>query len=512
MSAPQLSHNVKDLLIAALGGVAWGLCFEQEASLWLGWVALIPLCFVAVSDRAPRRVAWLGLVHGWFAWMVQMPWIPTTIITFGNIPTALAWVLMGLLAVYLGLYHVAFAWLVRVAPRRWALVAAPAFWVVLEWLRGHAVGSFNFPWNLAAYAWVDVVGVLPLSAWIGPYGLSVLVVGINAYFALCLRQGDRREGILRAGFAFCLVLTLLISAARFSQPEDPLPLATDHRVRLVQPNQQLAPDDPNDIARNYQSMMLTAESECRGVPTLLVLPESAAWPQTWENSFRLRRDMTRLAERGCDTIFNSPMTRPDAGENFYTNSAVLITPDGVLERYDKRYLVPFGEHVPLGNVLPFVRKIARHAGSFAAGQDAGLMAWQGEEIGLLICYEVVFPDAVTVAVRDGASFLVNISNDAWYGDSSAPYQLFRAARFRAAESRRTLLRSALTGISGVIGPRGEVLAQLGLGERDVIRTQVTGRQELTPYLKAPWLVPVACSIIALFAIFLAWNERRKKGS
>ncbi len=270
------------------------------------------------------------------------------------------------------------------------------------------------------------------------------------------------------------------------------------------------------IRRQYERIVLQSRSACRaGEPTLLVWPESAAWPFTWAGSPELRRDLGELAARGCSVIFNTPTvdaSRPGS----YFNSALLVTatsPEGAAAAgsYHKRYLVPFGETVPLGEVLPFVGKLARLAGDFSRGTEPGLLDWDGERLGLAICYEVVFPGAMVEQVREGATLLANVSNDAWYGDTSAPRQLLRAARFRAAENRRTLLRAALTGISAVIGPRGEVSARLELGERGVLRRRVEGRGgSLTPYARAPWLVPLISAILTVLGIFLSKSPKTSR--
>jgi apolipoprotein N-acyltransferase len=125
---------------------------------------------------------------------------------------------------------------------------------------------------------------------------------------------------------------------------------------------------------------------------------------------------------------------------------------------------------------------------------------------MAICYEVVFPGPVAEQTRAGATVLATVTNDAWYGDSSAPWQHFRAARFRAAENRRPLVRAALTGVSGVIGPLGEVRSRLGVGERGVLRARIAPRGELSPFARAPWAVPLASLLAAAFVIVRRWRN------
>ncbi len=495
-----------ELAVAVLGGAAWGLCFGREPRPWLGWVALVPLFYLLGDERrSGRRIAVLGLVHGFMSWIVSIPWIAPTLITFGHLAPALAWVLFVLLAVYLGLFQAAFAVLARSAASRgasWAFAVPPAVWVAVEWFRGNALSSFNFPWNLAAYAWVDVPGALPLAAWIGPYGISYLVLLTNAALGWSVRRRSAVPALLVAGS----VAVLLAVGARFSHPTEDAEPRLRRPVRIVQPNQEILSTAGAEIEAGYRRLVDRSEAECRGAETLLVWPESAAWPHSWEGSAVLRRDLHRLASRGCDTILNTPRFK---SREVYYNSALLVSRSAPVAAYDKRNLVPFGEHVPLAKLFPFIRHLARMAGTYTAGEEEALLPWGEERLGMAICYEVIFPEALAEKVRSGASLLVNISNDAWYGDSSAPRQLFRAARFRAAETRRVMLRAALTGISGVIGRRGEVLAHIELGRRGVIAERVAGAGELTPYVRFPWLVPLGSALVAFSAIFRAWTRDRR---
>ncbi|MGH9465258.1 MAG: apolipoprotein N-acyltransferase, partial [Thermoanaerobaculia bacterium] len=216
-----------------------------------------------------------------------------------------------------------------------------------------------------------------------------------------------------------------------------------------------------------------------------------AWPYLWQREARLRSDVQALAARGCPVLLNTPWS---AGES-YSNAAILVAEQGVVGRYDKRHLVPFGEYVPAW--LPVPGAVARLVGSFVAGSEARAIPWNGESLGMAICYEIVFPGEVASLVRGGATVLVTITNDAWYGDTAAPWQHLRAARFRAAENRRPVLRAAITGVSAAIGPDGAVEGQLGVGEEGVIATSVRGRSDRTLYSRAPWASPAVCLLAAL---------------
>ena len=504
--------------LAIGGGVAWSLCFGRETSLWLPWLALVPLVLLVDRGAAgPWRAALWGWLHGTVVWLGSAYWIAATIETYGGLPGPLSVALLVLMALYLGLDHGIFVFFgCRIWRRGGAAVlwALPALWVALEWWRGFFFG--RFPWNLAAYAWTDLPGALPLAASVGAFGVSGLLVFANVALARAfagtpaLRTADRGRPWELAILAVLLPFLVLATAGRFSPEVAPGPT---REVRIVQPDAPIV-TSAEAAQESYRRLMKLSQAECRGprsgVPAargggdaLLVWPESAAWPWSYERSPQLRRDVARLDAAGCQVFLGSDTTE---GQRHF-NSALLVADGATAGVYRKRRLVPWGEYVPLGDVFPFIGHLARQAGSFSPGDSVALLPWGEERIGAAICYEILFGGAVAEQVRAGATVLVTITNDAWYGDTSAPWQHFRAARFRAAENRRPVLRAALTGVSGLIDAGGRVVARLGVGERGVLRGRVAGNRELTVYSRAPWLVPVLAALLAAFAIVRTWRER-----
>ena len=448
-----------------------------------------------LSWPRPGRLGW---VHGFAFWMVSLYWIVPTLQTYGGTtPVPLAVVLTSLLAAYLALFHAMFGWLGSKIWQRWPigrLLVLPALWVALEWVRTYLGGGF--PWNLAGYAWVDVAGALPLSAWIGIYGVSFLVLFTSTVVAASIDplRGSKRWEVAAAGLL--LPLLLLPLAGRWSLRRTAADVheagGFGRPVRLLQPNiANLVEFDAAAVARNYRKVIDLSLDSCQP-GSLVIWPESAAWPFLYGRDPQLNQDLADLVDRGCTVLFNS--SHP-VGESFY-NSAFLLSAGQTVARYDKRHLVPFGEYVPFAGVFGWMDKLARNAGSFRPADDMTLLPWGGDKIGMAICYEVVFPSEVAELVRDGATMLVTITNDAWYGDTSAPWQHFRMARFRAAENRRPLLRAAITGVSAYVAPDGSVRAQIDVFREGVIKARVLGERDLTPYARLPWLVPALCSLIA----------------
>jgi apolipoprotein N-acyltransferase len=504
------------LLLAAGGGVLWGLSFFR-VPLGLGaWLTLAPLPLLL----GHRRAGSLAFLHGLACWETGLYWIVPTLREFGGISLPLAVLLTSVLAAYLALFHAVFGWLGGPLWRRLsagdryglALFALPALWVALEWLRTWFLGGF--PWNLAAYAWIAVPGALPLSALLGAYGISYLVMLVAvAVAAAAVRLAGRRPRPWRplaAGLVVPLLLLLLAGrwSLRRAAAENERLAAAGLPFALLQPNvADQAGWDPRRALRDYRKVADMSYAACR--PGVLVIwPESAGWPLEYRRDELLDRDLEAMVDRGCGVLFNSDT--PAAGGEHAYNSAWLLAPGSAPARYDKRHLVPFGEYVPFAPVLPFAKTVARNVGQFLAAERLALLPWRGELLGPAICYEVVFPEETAALTRAGATILVSVTNDGWYGDTAAPWQHLRAARFRAAENRRPLLRAAITGVSAVIAPDGSVRGELGVGAEGVMRALVAGEHEITPYARRPWLTPLAATVAALAAIAALYFRRKEQ--
>lgn len=448
-----------------------------------------------------RRAFLTGFAFGFGFWVVAISWIPATVATFGSLPGWLSVVALGLLAAYLALFPALFAgfgayWM---GAGRGAVVVLPALWVISEIARGFVFTGF--PWNLAAYSAVGVPGVLQTSAWVGAYGISALIVAVNVAVAgAALGRGWRP--------AVWLTLTaasLFAVGARAGL--ESVETERGHPVAVLQPNiDNLVSWDAAKVEDNYRKV-LTQSAEVCEPGTLLVWPESAAWPFTFERHPRFRRDVEALAERGCSVLLNSPFKVPaqsESDEAKYFNAALLIESGGdhrSVERYDKQHLVPFGEYVPLGRWLPFLKRLARAAGDFSPGETDRNLTWLDESLGVSICFEVTFPGSVAGKVGRGATVLATVTNDAWYGDTWAPWQHLRAAQFRAAENHRPLVRAAITGISAIVEPNGSIRTMLGVGEEGTIEATIVGSTARTLYSRAPWFVPTFSFAVLAFAIF-----------
>jgi apolipoprotein N-acyltransferase len=499
------------LLLAVGGGVVWAFAFGRQGMLVAPWLALAPLPLLL----GRRRPTLLALLWGVTYWLTAIPWIAYVLRRYGELPWALAVFCLLLLAGYLALFPALFAGLGarlwRISPARRGgtfvasllvpLFALPALWVALEWLRAHLFSGF--PWNLAGYAWVEVPGALPLSAWVGVYGISYLVLFANTGVALAV---DRRRWE-PAALGVLLPLILLAAGGRWGAGQPLWTGPEPEPVRIVQPNieNELRPQAAT-VTANYRKVLRLLDDSCEP-GALVVLPESSFWPFVYARDAQLKWDLRRRLEaERCSLLFNSvePVGERGAGASGgYYNSVYLLDPSGLRGRYDKRHLVPFGEYVPLSGVFSFLDAVARNAGGFVPGDAVTLLPWGRERLGVAVCFEITFPADVAELVRAGATLLVTVTNDAWYGDTWAPWQHLRAARFRAAESRRPVLRAAITGVSALIRADGSLLASVDLYRESVIRGRVQGRLDLSPVSRRPWAVPLLCSVVAALALGFA---------
>ena len=484
----------------------WGLCFSVRPWLPICLVGLVPLFLLLGQPRA-----WLlGWLHGFATWSVALFWLVDTLTTYGQIEGWLAGLLLLGLGAVLGLYHLIFA---AIASRLWRrgggvrLAALPALWVLLEVLRGFLITGF--PWNLAAYAWTPIPGALPLAAWIGAWGVSFVVVAVSAGIA----RGVATRRWEPLAFVVLLAAVLLPVAGRWASggrerggpggPSGPMRSAV-----LVQPN------TPNQVGfdaalfeSDYARLLALTHEACRP-GTLVLWPESAAWPLLYGRDPRLESDLASFAARGCSVLLNSVSEAPGEADERYFNSALLISPGRQPARYDKRHLVPFGEYVPLE---PWLRGMIAFfdlpmSNFNRAPEDQPPITLGALRIAAAICYEIVYPNLVATSARD-ANLLVTVSNDTWFGASIGPHQHLQMARLRAIETGKPVLRATNDGITAAVDSRGRVTASLPQFAPGILRTSVLPRTGSTPF-STHGSTPVVLFCLVLLAGALAPWQRR----
>jgi len=448
------------LLLAVASGLLLGLSFPSFDFEPLAWIGLVPLLLAGAGLR-PRRAFGIGWLGGFVFYLVTLYWVAYTITRYTAVPFPVAVGILVLLAAVLALYHGAF-----IAGVRWledrglpALWLAPPLWVMLEWLRSWFF--IGFPWaalGYSQYRYHDLVQIVEVT---GVYGVSALLVLFNVVIAALLREP---AGGVRRFVTPLVVLTLLVTCLPLWgrwRAESILARAPagSARVAIVQGN--VEQDHKWDPAYQGETMTryldLTREAAAEH-PELVVWPETAT-PFFFQEPGPLRDLVLGVAaETGVSLIFGSPAFRRDSdGTVEELNRVYLVSSRGwEVGSYDKIVLVPFGEYVPYARVLFFVSRIVDAIGTVVPGLTPTVFQLPDAHFGTLICYEDVFPALTRRFVAGGANFLVNVTNDAWYGPTSAPHQHLAQATLRAIENRVPLVRAANTGISAIVEPDGRV--------------------------------------------------------
>ncbi|HEY8369860.1 MAG TPA: apolipoprotein N-acyltransferase [Thermodesulfobacteriota bacterium] len=515
------------------GAVASGLLLTAalpDWNLWpLAFVALVPL-LTALEGRGPAEAARVGLVAGLVHAATTVYWVTYTLRVYGDLPWVVAAAVMLLLASYLAAYPAVWAAGLAYAGRGKAplpvaaLALAVPLWVGLEWLRSWLLTGF--PWMLLGYSQYRQLALIQVADLGGVYVVSALLVAANvALYGLARARAQgawRRPAALAAGAALALGASLAYGAARLAALESAGPQAARTvEVGIVQGNvpqdRKWDPAFQAETVETYRS--LTVDVAGRGA-RLVVWPETAV-PAFFQRDPRIRPAVLDTARRaGVDLVFGAPSAemrppRTPEGEPRVVlfNSAYVVGAEGrVKGRYDKQHLVPFGEYVPLSGLLFFVNKLAQGIGDFEAGRGMPPIEAAGARLGILICYEAIFPDLARRMVADGAQVLVNITNDAWFGRTAAPEQHLAQAVFRAVELKRPLVRAANTGISAIVAPSGRIDAVLGLFTRGALTGSIAVPQPdagaSTLYTRTGDRFAQLCTLAAGVALFLTARRRR----
>ena len=476
-------------MVAALAGFALHLAFPRPGWDLLGWVALAPVLALAATAWTPRQALLEGWVAGFAFFVPLMRWLTHTMTTFSSLTPLLAVLVLVLMAAYLALFWGGVAWALGwLRPRLGArtLWLAPPFWVAGELGRTYLLSGF--PWGLLGYVPSRRLVLIQVAAWTGVYGVSALLVLVNT--ALAYAAVERRwRTMATAGVVVAAAVggAALVGRAALTPVDGPT-----QPVSIVQGNiPQAVKWDAAfrvEIFEIYGQLTRAAAPGSR----LIVWPEAAVpvYLRFEPGAMRWLTDVAATVR--VPLLVGAPDAEREGRRTRYLNSAFLVDATGLRARYDKMHLVPFGEYVPLKRLLFFVEAIAAEIGDFTPGREATLFQLEGMPFGTVICYEVIFPDLFRRSVAGGASFMANITNDAWFGDSGGPLQHLQMVPLRAVENRVAIVRAANTGVSALVLPSGAIQSTLPLGTRGTLRVAVPLRPGGTFYTRFGDLFAYAC--------------------
>jgi len=511
-----------DLRVPALA--AWGAFVGAAAFAPVGWwplamIALVPLWTIAMTE-GPRRCALFGFSFGVGFFCASLYFLIETLRVHGYMALPLALSTYLLLVFYLSLYPMLstalIGYVAKVSPAI-ALVVAPFAWTGFEWLRGEVI--IGFPWGDLPMALWRLRTALDLAPILGVGGVRLLMASISVAGVFILLPKKTRQG---ARYALILPLAaLVLSLALPKAVEIKSEVLGKGDIAIIQGNipqsEKWLPGMRQETLNRYRRLTLDAVA---GTPPDFILWPETAMPSRVPVGSSGRRFVEKLARSAKSSIiFGAPSNvYKDGGVKESRNSVYGVTQNGNFTgRYDKVKLVPFGEYVPFERYLPFVKKISSAAGNFRPGEGflslpLGITE-DARRVGSLICFESLFPAFATAQARGGANILAVVTNDSWFGDSSAPSRHLAYSAWRAAENGLWLIRAANTGISAIFDERGELIKSTSLDETTFLRGEVEYRasEGLLQGALRPW-VELTSLLLAIIALFGILRLRRAESS
>lgn len=516
MTACLLSERLSALfdragLLAMASGALIALSFPNSGLSFLAWGALIPL-LIALEGTTPRMAFRLGFTCGLCAYAGILYWINIVITDYGHLPWAASIPLYLTLVAWLALFY-GFTTLVARAGELVGIKTAfslPVTWVAADLLR--SILMTGSPWAMLGHSQYRTLPLIQVADIGGVFGVTLLIVLANVVLYRAIRAvsgAGVSYPVKSALILLCLfIATLFYGFSRLNGGT--LTTTRPLRVAVIQGNipqdVKWSPEFQDKTIGIYER--LTREAAKNGVD-LVVWPESAVPFFFQDEAQQAARIQTLAREFSTSMIIGSPGHELRNGKRVFLNSAFMISPAGdTIGRSDKIHLVPFGEYVPLGRFFPFISKLVVGIGDFSPGERAVPLTAGQTQIGTLICAEAVFPELGRAYVNNGARILANITNDAWFGRSSAPYQHLSIAAFRAVETRTPMVRAANTGVSAIIDQNGHISTMTGLFTEGFRVGEVRPGSGDSIYLTigdaGAWL----CVALTAGIAALAWKRRR----
>jgi apolipoprotein N-acyltransferase len=511
--------------LSAGSGVLLALAFPKSEFAGVAWVALVPLLF-AIEGVPLSRVFRYSWLEGFVFFFAVLYAIPVALVTFGHASLLAALAKLLLLAALEALSVGAAFTVGEFISRRLGappVITLPTAWVSFELFRTYL--PIGFPWALLGYAAYRDVELIQFAEFTGIYGVSALIVLVNVTaYQMLTRSRTIAAKLAGAAPAFGVVgIALLFGTARISQLQA-IPAVGSLRIALIQANiPQSLKWEQSNVEPTFQIYAQETLSASQQHPDLVIWPETAApfvfiapadyadGPLRFHQVYHDRL-LKLVRDTGQPLLFGAPAL--DFSDGISTrNRADLISADGsIVGYYDKMMLVPFDEYVPMARFFGrFVDKPVESIGPITAGTRQTILPIKNAKLGILICYESIFPSLARNSVRAGANVLVNLSNDAWFGNTSAPYQLLAMAAMRALENRTAMVRVANTGISAVVSPTGEIVAATKLSTRVTETETVSWAGTRTFYTEHGDLFAAFCIAATTIGVLVAFIFRPQHG-
>ncbi len=516
--------KLHQIILAVITGIL--VCFSFPAIFfgwkvpnlgWLGWVALVPL-FVAIYNVRSCQAFALTFIASLVWYAGSLYWVYNAMHNYGGLCSLTSILVTILLIIFLSAY-------ISLAPTiaRWIdrsfrtelIVILPVFWVILEFCRNYF--PFNgFPWANLAMSQYAYLPVLQIVDQVGIYGLIFIMVLVNVFLAeLILKlRGEAVSRIIQK-----LVITVILTGVVFGYGwyclyKLPSVFQGDENITvgLIQGNISQEDKWKTDKADEIISIYSQGARNLNNSRLDLIMWPEAAFPGYFdEDSYYLHPSRLGTEDKKGHYPYTLMGVVSKTKSGKYANSAFLFNAQGFTKGvYHKTHLVPFGEYVPMEDILFFAEKLTAQAGDFLEGQSFEPLLFNGWKMGILICYEDIFPEISRKTVRLGAQFLANLTNDAWYDISSAAYQHLAISVFRAVETRRYLLRSTNTGVSAVVDPLGRILTQTSLFVPSLVVSSILPLNYISNYVDLGDWFAWGCVAYGVLLLILAIITRFRR--
>lgn len=451
------------ILLPAISGLILTISFPPFSIPYLPFVGLVPILF-SIQDKSPKDSFRTGYIAGMFHYLTLLYWIPYPITHYGGISPYLSIGPYIMLCAYLSLFFAIFCWLCRFK-REPAIILYPLYWIILEFIRSKILTGF--PWCLLGYTQYKNIHMIQVADITGVYGISYVIVMTNVLIYHLIKK--RRRAVEVTVGSMILLAVYGYGFYRVNCKIDGKWI----KAAIIQGNiDQSIKWNPSYQSKTIDIYYNLTRSSYKYSPRLIIWPETAV-PFYFQDDGKLADIIYRIPrESGALLLFGSPAyLKTRKGINYYNRAYVLSYGHPPLF-YDKVHLVPFGEYVPMKKILFFLNRLVPAAGDFSPGWEIKPVKNNDVSAGIMICFEAIFPEIARTHVKKGANVLVNISNDAWFGRTSAPYQHLAMSIFRAVENRRALVRATNTGISGFIDPYGRIIKRSQLYKREILISTV----------------------------------------
>ena len=464
--------TIKNLCWACLSGILTAFLFPNFNFEFLAWFSLVPLLYAVNMSKSFKESFLYGFTAGIVSYIIILYWIVYTVRVFGALPYYIAVFALLLLASYLALYFALFAGFGRIILDRYkklSFILIPSSWVFFEFLKSKLLTGF--PWeNLGCSQYLNIP-FIQISNIIGVFGLSFIIVLVNyAIFSFIFLKNriSKKQALFELFFVISVFILVILygyyniySVNKLVKHKKPL------RVALIQGNIGMFQKWKITKKRTTHIYLKLTKQSLKYKPRLVIWPETALPYIISVYPFYWNKVMGFVKNHKIDLVFGALGLNFFNGKYHYYNRDYMFSRYGKYSYYDKHQLVPFGEYIPLKRQFPFLAHILRGAGigNFTAGKKFRILRNGKLKIGSMICYEAYFDGLVRHFPKNGANLFVSITDDAWYGKTSAPYQDMSMMVFPAVENERFIARAGNSGVSGIISPVGKILDETAIFKR-----------------------------------------------